>query len=77
MLLIDVPRGDLSVKPEKSSLLHCCQKMFMNIGTLFTRSVYRCLKYTEDRHLGLFRDRPILSESRLNSFSVLRGCPSR
>ena len=27
MLLIDVPRWDLSVKPEKSSLLHCCHKM--------------------------------------------------
>ena len=63
ILLIDVPRWDLSVKPEKSSFLHCCQKkkkqnyrqIFVSIVTLFFRSAYRFFKYIGDSHLAFPR----------------------
>ena len=78
MLLINVPRWDLSIKPEKSSL-HCCHKWFVNIPTLFTRSVHRFLEIHRRQPSWIFRDRPIYSRWIIvrRSFLVLRGCPSR
>ena len=56
-------------------------QIFVNIVTLFTRSVYRFLKYIEDSHLGFSEivrfSAIIVWQSWLNSLSVLRSCPSR
>ena len=66
MLLIDVPRWDLSVKPEKSSLLHRCHKngkCSEYLLTLWYCSLVRLvvyLKYIEDSHHGF----PESSDSR-------------
>ena len=74
MLLVDVPRWDLSVKLEKSSLIaniceHC--GIVRSFGNL---------EYTEDTEPSwISRDTRAISVNRgwLNSFWVLRGCPSR
>ena len=62
MLLIDVPRGDLSVGAEKSSLLHCCHKTIcehFDIAHLFGPSY----EIHKRQPYWIFRDRPILGES--------------
>ena len=84
MLLIDVPTWDFSVKPEKWSLLHRCHKNAANIcehcGIVHS---FR-LSFIKNTQKTATLDFPRSSDSRwiivkaswLNSFSVLRGCPS-
>ena len=81
MLLIDVPRWELSVEPESQVSYIVVTKIFMNFVTFSTRSAYRFLQYTEVRHLG-FSEIMLFSVNHREAIVAklvlsLSDCPSR